>query len=199
MKLRRNQLCPIHRSLFCCGREQIQRQRTLQPGIRRVEDPHHPRGYRELRSPAEMRKLLNRKIRLQGGICAICHDVVIVSELLVASAPSATRSSLTITTSCPTTGTRKGWAEPGATTIQTTFRPRTTGVTTKRDRQGSNDYRPISRRVPFRLINPEFPAKKVCDVCALFRTGELRSLHASSDVNCDSLKFPVWPSLLILS
>ena len=74
MKLRRNQLCPIHRSLFCCGREQIQRQRTLQPGIRRVEDPHHPRGYRELRSPAEMRKLLNRKIRLQGGICAICHE-----------------------------------------------------------------------------------------------------------------------------
>jgi len=63
MKLRRNQLCPIHRSLFCCGREQIQRQRTLQPGIRRVEDPHHQRGYRELRSPAEMRKVLNRKIR----------------------------------------------------------------------------------------------------------------------------------------
>ena len=73
MKLRRNQLCPIHRSLFCCGREQIQRQRTFQPGIRRVEDPHHPRGYRELRSPAEMRKLVNRKIRLQGGICAICR------------------------------------------------------------------------------------------------------------------------------
>ena len=74
MKLLRNQLCPIHRSLFCCGREQIQRQRTFQPGIRRVEDPHHPRGYRELRSPAEMRKLVNRKIRLQGGICAICHE-----------------------------------------------------------------------------------------------------------------------------
>jgi hypothetical protein len=29
MKLRRNQLCPIHRSLFCCGREYMQRQRTL--------------------------------------------------------------------------------------------------------------------------------------------------------------------------
>ena len=46
----------------------------MQAGIRRVEDPHHPRGYRELRSPAEVWKLLNRKIRLQGGICAIYHE-----------------------------------------------------------------------------------------------------------------------------
>jgi len=43
-------------------------------GVQRVEDPHHPRGYRELRSPAEMRKMLNRKIRQQAGICAICHE-----------------------------------------------------------------------------------------------------------------------------
>jgi hypothetical protein len=39
-----------------------------------VEDPHHPRGYRELRSPAEIRRLLNRKVRQQAGICAICHE-----------------------------------------------------------------------------------------------------------------------------
>jgi hypothetical protein len=31
-------------------------------GVRRIEDPHHPRGYRELRSNGEMRKLLDRKI-----------------------------------------------------------------------------------------------------------------------------------------
>jgi len=42
-------------------------------GVRRVEDPHHPRGYRELRSPAEMRKLLNRKVIKQDRKCAICH------------------------------------------------------------------------------------------------------------------------------
>jgi hypothetical protein len=30
-------------------------------------------GYQELRSPAEMRKLLKRKVREQNGICAICH------------------------------------------------------------------------------------------------------------------------------
>ena len=65
MKLRRNEFCPIHRSLFCCGREQAQKERRLRLGVQRIEDPHHPRGYRELRSPAEMRKLLNRKIAEQ--------------------------------------------------------------------------------------------------------------------------------------
>jgi hypothetical protein len=74
MKLRPNETCPIHRSLSCCGREPAVRIRVLHLGVRRVEDPHHPRGYRELRSPAEMRKLLNRKIAEQNGICAICLE-----------------------------------------------------------------------------------------------------------------------------
>ena len=74
MKLRRNEFCPIHRSLFCCGREQARKERRSQLGVQRIEDPHHPRGYREIRSPAEMRKLLNRKIADQGGKCAICHE-----------------------------------------------------------------------------------------------------------------------------
>ena len=73
MKLRHNEYCPIHRSLSCCGRERTHRARSRQPSVRRVEDPHHPRGYRALRSPAEMRKLLKRKVREQNGICAICH------------------------------------------------------------------------------------------------------------------------------
>src|SRR5271166_1480712 len=74
MKLRRNEYCPIHRSLFCCGREQTRKERRFQLGVQRVEDPHHPKGYRELRSSAEMRKLLNRKIVEQDGKCAICHQ-----------------------------------------------------------------------------------------------------------------------------
>ena len=74
MKLRRNEFCPIHRSVFCCGREQVRKERTVHLGVRRIEDPHHPRGYRELRSPAEMRKLLNRKIVEQDRKCAICHE-----------------------------------------------------------------------------------------------------------------------------
>lgn len=77
MRLRRNEYCPIHRSLFCCGRGPIQKERkatTIRMGVLRIEDPHHPRGYRELRSRAEMRKLLKRKVSEQSGICAICHE-----------------------------------------------------------------------------------------------------------------------------
>jgi hypothetical protein len=43
-------------------------------GVRRIEDPHHPRGYRELRSNSEMRKLLDRKIATQNGFCALCKE-----------------------------------------------------------------------------------------------------------------------------
>src|ERR1700730_8988516 len=75
MKLRRNEYCPIHRSLFCCGRGAVRKERRLiRMGVQRVEDPHHPRGYRELRSPAEMRKLLNQKTVEQDRQCAICHE-----------------------------------------------------------------------------------------------------------------------------
>jgi hypothetical protein len=74
MRLRTNEFCPIHRSLSCCGRELLPKPKLVRLGMQRIDDPHHPRGYRELRSPAEMRKLLNRKTRQQGGICAICHE-----------------------------------------------------------------------------------------------------------------------------
>ncbi len=70
MRLRRNERCPIHNSFFCCGREQKKRSFVLP--VQRVDDPHHPRGYRELRSPAEMRKLLARKVIEQGTKCGIC-------------------------------------------------------------------------------------------------------------------------------
>ena len=73
MRLRRKQLCPIHRSLFCCGREAIPREkRQRQMGIRRIGDPLHARGYREIRSNAEMRKLLDKKIVAQNDECGIC-------------------------------------------------------------------------------------------------------------------------------
>lgn len=74
MRLRSNETSPIHHSRSCCGRELVVRTTLVQPGVRRVEDPHHPRGYRELRPPAEMRKLLNRNIVEQGGVCPICLD-----------------------------------------------------------------------------------------------------------------------------
>jgi hypothetical protein len=74
MRLRPNEFCPIHRSTSCCGREVMPRSRLIRPGVQRIQDPHHPRGYRELRSPAEMRKLMNRQILEPGGICPICHE-----------------------------------------------------------------------------------------------------------------------------
>jgi hypothetical protein len=75
MRLRRAQICPIHHSRFCCGRETVpQERRTRQIGIRRIDDPHHPRGYRELRSNAEMRKLVDRKIARQHGKCPLCGE-----------------------------------------------------------------------------------------------------------------------------
>jgi hypothetical protein len=46
----------------------------LRLGVQRVEDPQHPRGYRELRSSSEMRKLVNRKIVEQSGKCPVCHE-----------------------------------------------------------------------------------------------------------------------------
>jgi len=74
MKLRRKEFCPVHRSLSRCGRELAQKAgRIRRLGVQRIEDPHHPRGYRELRSKAEMRKLLNHKIVEQNRQCAICE------------------------------------------------------------------------------------------------------------------------------
>jgi hypothetical protein len=39
-------------------------------------------GYRELPSAAEMRKLLNRKIVEQNGICPICDESLQTTEML---------------------------------------------------------------------------------------------------------------------
>ena len=119
MKLRSNEPCPIHRSLFCCGREQMRKQTRLQPGVRRVEDPYHPRGYRELRSPAEMRKLLNRKIVERTG-----------------NVPSATKGSRITTTSCLTTRIRKEWEEPGGTIIRIISKQHTGGATERKGQPG---------------------------------------------------------------
>ncbi len=74
MKLRRKEFCPIHRSIYCCGREPVQKGTAgRRLGVQRIDDPHHPRGYRELRSNGEMRKLLNRKVIEQSRLCAICQ------------------------------------------------------------------------------------------------------------------------------
>ena len=121
MKLRRNQYCPIHRSRSCCGRELVQKaSKVRRLGVQRIEDPHHPRGYRELRSKAEM------------GNCSIDKSLS-----RTGNAPSARWRSPTITTSCPTTLIREGWEDRAETTIRRTFRQCTSGATVKRDPRGS--------------------------------------------------------------
>ena len=74
MKLSQRERCPIHKSLFCCGRERVARRLRLVAGVQRIEDAHHPRGYREIRSHAEMKKLLAHKIADQDTKCGICGE-----------------------------------------------------------------------------------------------------------------------------
>src|SRR5208283_3366551 len=74
-KISKRDSCRIHRSHFSRGREQAQTERRSRLSVQRIEDPYHPREYRELRSQAEMRKLLNRKSVEQDGTCAICHEL----------------------------------------------------------------------------------------------------------------------------
>jgi hypothetical protein len=132
VRLRRNQLCPIHRSFSCCGREAIPKERRQrQMGVRRIDDPQHPRGYRELRSNGEMRKLLDRKIVAQNGICGICK------ERFTNYGDVA-----------PTTSVPAAWAAPGVTIIPTTFRPCTGGATARKDRV---DIEEIAQSFPYRL------------------------------------------------
>jgi hypothetical protein len=84
--------------------------------VQRIEDPHHPRGYRELRSLAEMRKLLKRKIVEQNGICPIC-DAKFTDYADVV----------------PDHNDAKEWKERGETTIQTISKQPISGAMKKKD------------------------------------------------------------------
>jgi 5-methylcytosine-specific restriction endonuclease McrA len=50
------------------------RRATFNRGLKRIDDPASERGYREIRTPAEMRKLLLVKVREQDGKCGICGE-----------------------------------------------------------------------------------------------------------------------------
>jgi len=105
MRVRRNEFCPIHQSVSCRGRERVSKPRLIRLVVQGIEDPHHSRGYRELRSPAEMRKLLNRKIVEQAG-----------------NAQSVMSSSRTTATWCRTLRIRRKWAARGETIRRTISR-----------------------------------------------------------------------------
>jgi len=81
MKLKPGQLCPLHRKRNCCRDQTGERKpswkmKQVAPGVRRQEDPYHPRGYRELRSPAALRELVNRKLVEQDGKCCVCGELM---------------------------------------------------------------------------------------------------------------------------
>lgn len=135
MRLRRNQVCPIHRSQFCCGREAIPREtRQRQLGVRRIDDSQVPRGYREIRSNAEMRKLMDKKILTQGGECGICHEKFTDYGDIVPDHISPAE-----------------WVERGEMITRTTSRLSTGGAMGKRDRAevdfGSVRYWPRMHRL----------------------------------------------------
>lgn len=77
MKLKPNQICPLHRRKDCCGREARTRIRSIgkweqvRLGVRRIWDELLGK-FRWKLSPAERRKVVERKLRENGGICGIC-------------------------------------------------------------------------------------------------------------------------------
>lgn len=79
MKLSAKQLCPLHRRRDCCGRAEAgvgrigRKYESLGPGITKIPDEHHPRGYRVRRSKSAMNRLLTKKVEEQKGLCGICH------------------------------------------------------------------------------------------------------------------------------
>ena len=135
MRLRRSQLCPIHRSLTCCGREVIKREeRQRQLGVRRIDDSQHPRGYRELRSNGEMRKLLDRKIVAQNGKCSICEEKFTDYSDIV-----------------PDHISPRGMGGACGTITLTTFRRCTGGATARKDRAAAEKTTRLeSRRMKWR-------------------------------------------------
>jgi hypothetical protein len=72
MRLGKNQRCPIHRSFTCCGREELKAKprrkdyTVIGPGVKLLPDG------RVRRSPAAMKRLIEKKIRWQEGCCYWC-------------------------------------------------------------------------------------------------------------------------------
>lgn len=81
MKLKIDQICPLHRRRDCCGRETTpyvtyknnSKWERVRMGWRRIRDEHadHPDGYRYRLSKSEMDKVLLQKVKEQNGLCSI--------------------------------------------------------------------------------------------------------------------------------
>ena len=122
MKLRRNEYCPIHRSLFCCGREQTKK------------DGSHGLAF----SVSKIHIIL-------AGIascvhqprCASCSTGRLPSR--AGSAESATSHLLTAAKSSPTTSSLGEWEQHDETIIRRTSRRYIDGAMEKKDREEGHD------------------------------------------------------------
>lgn len=78
-RLRKNELCPIHKSFWCCGREKPpgnKKVSTFKGPVQKVEDLHHPRGYRIVCSKPELKKR-KHKLLAEGPLeCIHCGQSV---------------------------------------------------------------------------------------------------------------------------
>ena len=84
-RLRKRELCPLHKSYWCeChgGRNSflVRKKKSVrstpfrpQLAVDRVEDPHHPRGFREICSLKEKRRRKNELIASGAG-CLYCPE-----------------------------------------------------------------------------------------------------------------------------
>jgi hypothetical protein len=74
-KLKSGERCPLHHSIWCsCHGQTVDRQPLRSSGpVRRVDDPHYPRGYRELCSPAELKRRKDILIRKDPS-CIACGE-----------------------------------------------------------------------------------------------------------------------------
>ena len=118
MRLRRNQLCPIH---------------TLIPvaaGRRLREKSARAKWEYVASTIPSTREGIERSARMRK--CGSCWTRRLWPR--EANAVSAMKSSPTTLTSYPTTSALAAWAERGEMTIRTTFRLSTGGATEKRDR-----------------------------------------------------------------
>lgn len=74
-RLRQNESCPIHHRYDCCGRESRKPKtvRFMRGPVKRIPDPYHPRGYREICTPAELRRRKHILIA-RGDACWLCPN-----------------------------------------------------------------------------------------------------------------------------
>lgn len=73
-RLKPGERCPLHHNAFCaCHRMNGQPITKASGPVRRVEDPHHPRGYREICSPSELRRRKHRLLA-EGRKCWLCKE-----------------------------------------------------------------------------------------------------------------------------